>query len=254
MMRLKNKVAIVTGGGSGIGRATCVLFAEEGASVFLCDLNEESGRETVRLITENGGTAQFTRADVSQESECQRIVNECVQTFGRVNVLVNNAAAFVLKGVEATPEDWKTVMETNVFGYAYLMRFAAEEMRKVGGGTVVNLASVSSVIAQPGLLTYNASKGAVLQITRCAALDLAPDNIRVNCVCPGLVWTGQAQKMAAEDGLTRQEWEAKWGTAQILRRAADPREIAYAILFLASDESSFCTGSALFVDGGYTAQ
>jgi NAD(P)-dependent dehydrogenase (short-subunit alcohol dehydrogenase family) len=231
-----------------------VLFAEEGASVFLTDLNEAGGLETVRLIQEKGGTAKFTRGDVSQESECQRVVNECAQAFGRLNVLVNNAAAFVLKGLEATPEDWQTVMATNVFGYAYLMRFAAEQMRKVGGGSIVKLASVSGVIAQPGLLTYNASKGAVLQITRCAALDLAPDNIRVNAVCPGLVWTGQTQKMAAEDGISREEWGAKWGTAQIMRRAADPREIACAILFLACDESSFCTGSALFVDGGYTAQ
>jgi len=214
----------------------------------------EGGQAAVQSIAEQGGTATFMTADVSQESTCQHVVESCRQAYGRVDILVNNAAAFVLKGVEATPEDWKTVMETNVFGYAYLMRFAAQEMRQQGGGSIVNVASISSVIAQPNLLTYNASKGAVLQMTRCAALDLVPDNIRVNCVCPGLVWTGQVQKMAAEAGKTRSEMEAELGKMQIQRRAADPREIAYAMLFLASDESSFCTGSALFVDGGYTAQ
>src|SRR5262245_9116681 len=126
-MRLSDKVAIVTGGGSGIGRATCLLFAEERASVFLSDLNVAGGQETVQLIEEKGGTATFTQADMAQESECQRVVEACRQAFGRVNLLVNNAAAFVLKGLEATPEDWKTVMETNVFGYAYTIRFVAEE-------------------------------------------------------------------------------------------------------------------------------
>jgi NAD(P)-dependent dehydrogenase (short-subunit alcohol dehydrogenase family) len=253
-MRLKDKVAIVTGGASGIGRATGILFAEEGASVFLADLSAEAGQATARQIEEKGGKAAFIQADTSQESECRRVVEACREAFGKVNVLVNNAAAFVLKGVEATPEDWKKVMETNVFGYAYLMRFVAEEMRSQGGGTIVNVGSVSSVIAQAQLLTYNASKGAVLQMTRCAALDLAPDNIRVNCVCPGLVWTGQVQKMATEAGKTREQMETEMSAPQILKRAADPSEIAYAILFLASEESSFCTGSALFVDGGWTAQ
>jgi NAD(P)-dependent dehydrogenase (short-subunit alcohol dehydrogenase family) len=253
-MRLNGKVAIVTGGGSGIGRATCLRFAEEGASVFLSDLNEAGGQETVRQIDASGGAARFTQADMSQESECERVVDECMRAFGKVNVLVNNAAAFVMKGVEATPDDWRRVMETNVYGYAYTIRFATEPMKQQGGGAVVNLASVSSVIAQPQLLTYNASKGAVLQLTRCAALDLAPDNIRVNCVCPGLIWSEQVQKLAAERGLTKAEAEAELGAMQIMKRAGEPREVAQAILFLASDESSFCTGSALFVDGGFTAQ
>ena len=135
-----------------------------------------------------------------------------------------------------------------------MTRFVAEEMKRLGGGSIVNLASMSSVIAQPRLLTYNASKGAVLQLTRCAALDLAPDNIRVNCVCPGVIWTGQVQKLAAERGFTREQAAAEWGAQQMIRRVGEPREVAHAILFLASEESSFCTGSALFVDGGYTAQ
>jgi dihydroanticapsin dehydrogenase len=253
-MRLKDRVAIVTGGGSGIGRATCTLFAEEGASVFLSDVNPAGAQETVRLIESKGGIAKYTVADMAKESECQRVVNECLKAFGRVNVLVNNAARFVLKGLEATPEDWRTVMETNVFGYAYMIRLVSEEMKKVGGGNIVNLASISSVIAQPNFVTYNASKGAAIQLTRCAALDLAPYNIRVNCVCPGLIWTGQTQKMAAEAGITKEQATELWASMQIIKRAGEPREVAYAILFLAGDESSFCTGSALFVDGGYTTQ
>jgi NAD(P)-dependent dehydrogenase (short-subunit alcohol dehydrogenase family) len=253
-MRLRDKVAVVTGAASGIGRAAAVLFAEEGASVLLTDVNADGGQAAVRSIAAQGGTATFSVADMSRESECQRVVETCRQTFGRLDILVNNAGVFVMKGVDATPDDWKTVMETNVYGYAYMMRFAAEEMRRQGGGSIVNVASVSSVIAQSQMLTYNASKGAVLQLTRCAAVDLAPDHIRVNCVCPGLVWTGQVEKLSAERGWTKEQAEAELGAMQIQKRAADPREIAYPLLFLASDESSFCTGSALFVDGGWTVQ
>lgn len=253
-MRLKDKAAVVTGAASGIGQAAAALFAEEGASVFLTDINAEGGLAAVREIEAQGGRAQFLAADMSQESECRRVVEAAAQAFGRLDVLVNNAAAFVLKGLDATPEDWKRVMETNVFGYAFMMRYAAAEMRRQGRGSIVNVASVSSVIAQPQMLTYNASKGAVLQLSRCAAVDLAPDNIRVNCVCPGMVWTGQVEKLAAEMGWTREQAEAEIGGMQIFKRGAAPREIAYPILFLACDESSFCTGSALFADGGWTVQ
>ena len=157
---------------------------------------------------------------------------------------VNNAARFVLKGLEATPEDWRQVMETNVFGYAYLSRFASEKM--MSGASIVNLASISSVVAQAGMVTYNASKGAVLQMTcACAAMDLAPRNIRVNCVCPGFIWTGQTQRMASENGLSKQQAADRWAAPQLLKRCGEPVEVANAILFLACDESSFCTGSAV---------
>jgi len=253
-MRLSGKAAIVTGGANGIGRATCLLFAEEGAEVFLADRDGDGANETVRMIESLGGRAKCIQADTSVEAQCQDVVAECIKTYGQVNVLVNNAAAFVLKGLEATPEDWQQVMATNVFGYAYMMRFAAEQMKRQGGGAIVNVGSISSVIAQAGLLTYNATKGAVLQLTRCAALDLSPHAIRVNCVCPGTVWTKQVAKMAAESGWTKEQTAAQIGAMQIMKRVAEPREIAYPILFLASDESSFCTGSMLFADGGYTAQ
>jgi NAD(P)-dependent dehydrogenase (short-subunit alcohol dehydrogenase family) len=253
-MRISDKVAIVTGGGSGIGRAVCQLFAAEGASVLATDIDDRTGKETARLITNQGGKAKFVKADMAKESDCRMVVNQCAETFGRINILVNSAARFIMKGLEATPEDWKQVMETNVFGYAYMMRLAAERMKAAGGGSIVNVASISSVVAQPQMVTYNTSKGAVLQLTRCAAMDLAPDNIRVNCVCPGLVWTPVAQRRATEAGLTREQATAAWAGMQFIKRAAEPSEIGYAILFLASDESSFCTGSALFVDGGHTTQ
>ena len=152
-MRLKDKVAVVTGAARGIGRAAAILFAKEGASVFLTDVNAEDGQAAVQAIEAQGGTARFLTANMSHESECQRVVEACEQAFGKLDILVNNAGVFVLKGIEATPDDWKTVMETNVYGYAYMMRFAAEEMRRQGGGSIVNVASVSSVIAQSKMLT-----------------------------------------------------------------------------------------------------
>ncbi len=253
-MRLKERVAVVTGAAHGIGRATSELFAEEGAAVCLADIDTAAGEEAVCAIKKKGGKACLVEANVGNESECKRVVDECVKTFGRLDVLVNNAACFIMKGLEATPDEWRQMMEVNVFGYAYMTRLSADEMRKRGGGSIVNVASVSSVVAQPKFVTYNATKGAVLQLTRCAALDLAPDNIRVNCVCPGLVWTHIVEKRVAELKLTREEVVRDWAPLQFIKRAAEPREIAYAILFLASDESSFCTGSPLFVDGGHTAQ
>lgn len=253
-VRLKDKVAVVTGGGSGIGQAICVLFAEEGASVCFGDLNEEGSAETVRQIEEAGGAAHFVVADVGEESECKRLVDEAVNTFGGLNVLVNNAARFITKGADATPQDWDSMMRTNVYGYAFTARFAIEEMRKTAGGTIVNVASMSSLIAQPESWTYNATKGAVAQLTRCMAMDLAPDNIRVNAVCPGVVWTAGAARNAKEWGMTKQEAFETWGVHQLIRRPADPREIAYPVLFLACEESSFVTGSLLVADAGYTAQ
>jgi NAD(P)-dependent dehydrogenase (short-subunit alcohol dehydrogenase family) len=253
-MRLSGKVAIVTGGASGIGRATCLLFAAEGAAVFVADIDADGAQETVQMIAAQGGKAQFAQADAGQEAECGRMVAECLEAYGQVDVLVNNAATFILKGIEATPEDWQAIMATNVFGYSYMMRYAADAMQRQGGGSIVNVGSISSAIAQAGLLTYNATKGAVLQLTRCAALDLYPHNIRVNCVCPGSVWTKQVQKMAAAGGWTKEQTAAEIGGMQIMKRVGEPSEIAYPILFFASEESSFCTGSILYVDGGYTAQ
>jgi dihydroanticapsin dehydrogenase len=256
MTRLKDKVAVVTGGGAGIGRATCELFAEEGAAVVIAERDGQTGSETAEYIRSQGGHAHFVETDVADEASVQRMVAEAVRLFSRINILVNNAAIFVLRGIEATPEEWRQVLDVNVVGPALVAKHVVPHMRKAGGGVIVNLASISSFIAQPQFVTYNATKAAVASMTRCMALDLAPDNIRVNAVGPGAVWTQIVQRLTREAGMDRAAADASpdWGGAHMIKRIAEPREIAYAILFLASDEASFITAETLMVDGGYTAK
>src|SRR5712692_3636270 len=240
MNRFADKVVIVTGGGNGIGKATCERFAEEGASVVIAERDEAAGRETASKI---GGNALFVRTDVADEASIKHMVAEAVRAFGKINILVNNAAVFVLRGIEATPEEWRQVMDVNVMGPALVAKHVVPQMRKAGGGVIVNLASMSSFIAQPNFWTYNASKAAIANLTRCMALDLAPDNIRVNAVAPGTVWTQIVERLSRERGLDRAaaEKDPNFGGSHMIQRLAEPREIAYAILFLASDEASFIT-------------
>jgi NAD(P)-dependent dehydrogenase (short-subunit alcohol dehydrogenase family) len=256
MQRLRDKVAVVTGGGAGIGRATCELFAEEGAAVVLAERDETAGRDAAAQIVQHGGRALFVRTDVADEGSIRDMVAEAVGAFGKINVLVNNAAVFVLAGIEATPEQWREILDVNVMGVALVTKHVVPEMRRVGGGAIVNLSSISSFIAQPKFWTYNTSKAAVANLTRCMALDLAADNIRVNAVAPGVVWTRIVEKVTREAGMDRAaaERDPSWGGAHMLKRMAEPREIAHAILFLASDEASFITAENLMVDGGYTAR
>jgi dihydroanticapsin dehydrogenase len=256
MNRLRDKVAVVTGGGSGIGRATCELFAEEGAAVVIAERDAVTGQETAQRISSQGGRALFVPTNVASEASVQGMVAEAVRAFGKINILVNNAAIFILRGIEATPEEWRQVLDVNVMGPALAAKHVVPQMRKAGGGAIVNLGSISSFIAQPQFVTYNATKAAIANMTRCMALDLAPDNIRVNAVCPGAVWTPIVQKLTREAGLDRTaaDRDPGWGGAHMIQRIAEPREIACAILFLASDEASFITGENLMVDGGYTAK
>lgn len=256
MQRFQGKTVIVTGGGSGIGRATCLRFAEEGARVAVAEINPTTGNETVAMIQAAGGTARFIPTDMADEASIARMVSQTVEAFGGVNVLVNNAAVFVLKSVDATVEDWRKVLDVNVVGPALAVKHVVPELRKAGGGAIVNLGSISSFIAQPNFVTYNTSKAAIANMTRCQALDLAGDNIRVNAVCPGAVWTPIVQQLTAELGLDRAaaDKHPEWGGMHMLQRIAEPVEIAHAILFLASDEASFITAACLMVDGGYTAR
>jgi NAD(P)-dependent dehydrogenase (short-subunit alcohol dehydrogenase family) len=256
MNRLKDKVAVVTGGGAGIGRATCELFAQEGAAVVVAERNAVSGRETADRINRQGGRALFVPTDVADEASIQRMADETVRALGRINVLVNNAGVFVLRGIEATPAEWRQILDVNVMGPALVAKHVVPHLRQAGGGAIVNLASISSFIAQPQFVTYNASKSAIPGITRCMAMDLAADKIRVNAVAPGAVWTQIVERLTREAGMDRAaaDRHPDWGGAHLLQRIADPREIAYAILFLASDEASFVTGTTLMVDGGYTAR
>jgi NAD(P)-dependent dehydrogenase (short-subunit alcohol dehydrogenase family) len=256
MDRLKNKVAVITGGGAGIGRATCELFAEEGAAVVVAERDEANGREVADGIVRHGGRALFVQTDVASEASVIAMSAAANRAFGRIDILVNNAAVFVLNGIDATVEEWREILDVNVVGPALCAKHCVPVMRRGGGGSIVNLASISSVIAQPQMVTYNATKAAVANMTRCMAMDLATDNIRVNAVGPGAVWTQIVQRITAEKGLDRAGADAdpEWGGAHLLKRIADPREIAFPILFLASDEASFITGSLLMVDGGYTAR
>jgi dihydroanticapsin dehydrogenase len=254
---MKDRVAVITGGGQGIGEAICKKFAFEGAAVAVADINCETGKSAADAINASGGTAQFFETDVTIEASIRDTVSSVVSTFGKINVLVNSAVVFVLKTVEdATQEDWDRSLQVNVRGPAFMARHVVPEIRKAGGGAIVNMASISSFVAQPGFVPYNTTKSAILSMTRCMALDLADDNIRVNAVGPGVVWTPIVQQVLEEAGISREEGERdpSWGGGHMIKRFCRPEEIANAVLFLASDEASFITAECLMVDGGFTAQ
>ncbi len=248
MARFKGKVALVTGGGSGIGRATALELAAEGAVVAVVDMSADAAGAVASEIAAGGGSAQAVTADVGLPADCARAVAQTQAAFGPVRVLVNAAATFLSRGAEATPEDWDRALAVNVRASALLVAAAAEGMRQAGGGAVVNIASISAYIAQPGRWTYNTTKGAVLSLTRAQAWDLARHGIRVNSVSPGTIWTPQVDREAGGD---RAHWEPIWGQRHMLGRCGEPREVARAILFLCSDDASFITGTDLRVDGGY---
>ena len=256
MNRLAGKVAVITGAGQGIGRATAELFAEEGAAVVIAEIDETHGRDAESKIRAKGGEALFVRTDISDEVSLANMTAKAVEAFGKIEILVNNAAVFVLRGIDATKEEWRRSLDVNVIGLSLASKHVVPEIRKAGGGAIVNLGSISSFIAQPQFVTYNATKAAITTMTKCMALDLAPENIRVNAVCPGVVWTQIVEQQCRDNlGLDRAgaDKHPAWGGASMLKRCADPREIAQAILFLASDDASYITASDLMVDAGYTA-
>lgn len=252
-MRLENKNVIVTGSGNGIGRAIAVRFASEGARVTVAELEEDAGAETVALITKAGGTAIFSQTDTSDAASVKATVAAAIAAHGEIDLLVNNAAAFVFGGIEdVTPDDWAKVFGVNVIGYANCVREVLPSMRRQNGGAIVNIASVSSYIAQPNFIPYNASKGAVAQLTRCLAMDLAPDNIRVNAVCPGSIKTRATDRHIKSAGLDPEEAYVEFGKDSLMKRMGEPDEIASGVLFLASDDASFMTGAHIVIDGGAT--
>ena len=254
-MRLKDKVALVTGGGSGIGHATAVLFAAQGAKVVVSDLNEANALETVAEIKAAGGDATAITGDVSRNTDAEAMVMGTVETYGSPDAVVNCAGVVAGKALPkgASPEEvWDRVMDVNLKGTYLVTWHAVRAMEQSGGGSIINIASINGIVGYPiglggGFDAYVPSKGGVVQFTKNLAIDYGKKNIRVNCICPGHIDTNLIREFVQE----RREWlEQRYPMGRIGR----PEEIAYAALFLASDESSFVTGAPLIVDGGYTAQ
>ena len=252
-MRFANKIAVVTGGGTGIGRAICERLAAEGANIVVAEIEEENGAEAANAIEASGAESLFCKTDTSDSASVAAMATAAVERFGTVDVLVNNAAAFVFGTVEeVTQEDWNRVFGVNVIGYANCVRELLPAFRAAGRGAVVNVASMSSFIAQPEFIPYNASKGAVAQLTRCLAMDLAAENIRVNAVCPGAIRTRATDRHIAKLGLDPQQAYVDFGKDALMQRMGKPEEIASVAAFLASDDASYMTGAHVIVDGGAT--
>ncbi len=252
-MRLKDKTVIVTGAGTGIGQAIATLFASEGAKIMIAEIDEESGNRTASRIAGAGGQAISRQTDIADESSVQAMVGAAIDAYGPIEVLVNNAAAFVFGKIEdVTDDDWHRVLGVNVMGTSRCVRNVLPSMKSNGGGAIVNIASISSYIAQPEFIPYNSSKGAISQLTRCLAMDLASDNIRVNAVCPGSIKTQATDQHIASLGLDPEKAYVEFGQDSLMKRMGEPVEIANGALFLASDEASFVTGAHLVIDGGAT--
>lgn len=250
-MRLANKVAIVTGAGSGMGRAMSRLFAREGAKVAVADITDSAGEETVRLIKADGGAAIFVHTDVSKPAEVENLIKTTVKTFGKLDILCNNAGVPQRPvPIEATEEaEWDHVYAVNVKGIFLGAKYAIPEMKKGGGGSIINTASIGGVRIRPGHAAYAASKGAVIPLTKALAIELAPHKIRVNCINPVATESPMKDQLAPE-GIDLKEFERRLISTIPSGRLAKPEDIAYAALYLASDESAMVTGIALGVDGG----
>ncbi|HYC26723.1 MAG TPA: SDR family oxidoreductase [Nitrososphaerales archaeon] len=255
-MELEGRVAIVTGAGSGMGRTFSLLFAKEGAKVMAVDINQASGEETVRMIRERGGEAAFVIGDVSKSAGAEGAVKACVERFGRLDILMNNAGIQFMGTILETSEDqWDKIMAVNTKSMFLMSKYAVPAMAKGGKGVILNMGSDAGLIGNPKTAAYCASKGAVIALTRSMALDHAPDGIRVNCICPGAIDTPlHVQVMNELSPEERDAWKARVKVRYPLGRIGTPDEVANLVLFLASDKSSFMTGAAVSIDGGLTAQ
>jgi NAD(P)-dependent dehydrogenase (short-subunit alcohol dehydrogenase family) len=255
MGRVENKVAIVTGGAMGMGKASCVLLAKEGAKVVIADINESEGKKVAGEIKANGGTAAFMFLDVGNEENWKKVVNDTVKLYGKLDILVNNAGITLPGNVEETTlENWRKLMNVNLEGVFLGIKYSIKAMKESnnGYGSIINFASVDSHQSQPTLAAYDASKGAVRSLTKSAAVYLgkAGTYIRVNSIHPGFIWTPLQQAYQEALGRNAKEAEEYMSKLQPLKLQGMPEDIAYGVLYLASDESRFVTGSEMVIDGG----
>jgi len=254
-MRLKNKVAIITGAGSGQGRAAALIFSREGAKIAVSDWKPELGDETVTLVKKAGGEAIFIRTDVSESADVQNLVRTTVGTYGRIDILYNNAGVgfsspLSMSDVINTPEaDWDRVIAINLRSMYLTAKYGIPEMIKSGGGSIINTASIAALIGSEAAHAYTAAKGGMVALSRALAVEFGPKNIRVNCICPGAIDTPMIAPVIDPLKKSGQPF-----MTSPIRRLGRPEDIANCALYLASDESSFVTGATLVVDGGYIAQ
>jgi len=250
--QFEGKVSLVTGGASGIGRATAVAFCREGARAVVADVLAEGGEETVRMIKEAGGHATFIKTDVSKTTEVEMLIKKAVETYGRLDFAFNNAGieGTMASTADCTEKNWDRTISINLKGIWLCMKYEIPQMLKQGGGAIVNMASVAGLVGFRGLPAYCASKGGVVQLTRTAALEYAQAGIRVNAVCPGVIRTSMIERLlSGQPGA-----EAGFIAMEPVGRMGKPEEIAEAVVWLCSDAASFVTGHPMAVDGGLVAQ
>lgn len=256
MGRVEGKVAVITGGALGIGRSCCLLLAREGAKVAVTDINDGEGQAVVDEIRRSGGTAKYWRLDASSEESVRGVFAEVVAEFGSLDVLVNNAGiAGVNKPThEISRQEWDRVISVNVSGVFYCTKHAIPLMKKAGGGSIINMSSIYGIIGAADLPPYHASKGAVRLMTKNDALLYAGDNIRVNSVHPGFIWTPLVADLAKDSPDGAEAFRRHLDSLHPIGHVGEPDDIGHGVVYLASDESKFVTGSELVIDGGYTAR
>jgi len=256
MGRVDDKVALVTGGAHGLGRAMCVRLAQEGAQVAVTDVLDDEGTQLVEEITGDGGSAKYWHMDVTVRQEVEQVLAQVVLNWGKLNVLVNNAgiAGADKPTHQITEEEWDRVQAVNVKGVFLCTKYAIPHLREAGGGSIINLSSIYGIIGAPDVPPYHASKGAVREMTKTDALLYAGDHIRVNSVHPGFIWTPMVEGFAKSKDMPVEEFVKQVASLHPLGRMGEPDEVAWGVVFLAADESSFVTGAELVIDGGYIAQ
>ncbi|MGE5485514.1 MAG: SDR family NAD(P)-dependent oxidoreductase [Ignavibacteriales bacterium] len=253
-MKLKGKVAIITGGTSGIGIATAILFAQEGCGVVIAARDEGRGKEAAARLASEGAKGLFVPCDVRRPDDCRRVVDRAVDAFGRLDILFNNAGVLYVNRdvVNTTEEEWDSTMDVNVKAAFLMSQHAIPRMKATGGGAIINTSSILGLVAGGRVAAYCAAKGAVIMLTKAMAVDHAADNIRVNCICPGSVDTPMLRKEMEDLGGVAVQ-RPRFAARHPMNRISSPEEVARAALYLASSDSSFVTGVALPVDGGRSA-